>query len=1119
MKNLLKREKNQIELMDDWNFFCTGVFPLEKAIKENLDEEGRDFRDPEYVNDKFSRVILPHTFNDGDIFGTRIEDAGSAQKRCVAFYRKEVNLENVDGKVVLIEFEGVRQTCYLYVNGRLAGYSENGVAPFGMDITPYVHNGKNIFAIATDNTSTRNAQVCIAETPNTRHIKDQKEVCDVEPGSYLVPLEADVPEDLRGVGFEWNCNDFNPVLGGITRPVRLYIKEKVYLTLPLYSNIRTYGTYIYADNFDFDAETADIHVDAEVKNVSGKEKALFTEIIVSPVGDTIGEAFKFLSEKFVIKSVEAKYEKTIVPADAYKKEICKNGKVHFVPETEDKVKRLETYTAASGVIAAKTHANVKFWSIDAPHLYEVRVLLKDETGKISDETRIITGFRHVAYDKDRGIVINGHARWLTGYAGRATNEWAAIGIAPDWLKSMDARLIRESGSNHIRIMHVAGSRQDIMSYDRYGIIATQPAGDKEAEKFNREWKQRVELMRDVIIAFRNHPSIVFWEAGNNSINYAHMKEMLEVKRMLDPHGMRFMGCRTINTEDVLSVSEYVGTMLNRHAARFLAEHGPITETEYSREEAPKRVWDDFTPPDYDYRNLWIGKGGKKEKGKDFYDLTMEDLIIAEAAGYKEFFNDRIGGASHKDLYSAAAGLCWTDSAQHGRQSYSENARMSGRVDAGRLKKQNFWAYRVMQSEEPEIMIVGHWNYPEFTDDTYWYNEKKFDGHVWAETGARVRRDPFHKTVYIVGSYKIKEVRLYKVNALTDGAEEKVLLGTCEKPIETFIFKVDNVDVTAGAKGNNYLYAEGIGFDGKVCARHRIYRAGAEERIIMEIHTSPVGFIADGRDIMYIDLKVVDKDNRTCVLSDKKIEFTCTGPAEFLGGYNSGRFDGYGHNDSVVHKPYIYAECGEARVFLRSMCEVGDVCVTAKMNACGRTLTASASVRSVPKIDTEYLCMPVIYGDCDDEKANRPDSFMSIPEADKLKYEPEDKDYCKILVCGQEPDTRGVRSVNKRGSVWGAVQCILDRMMGKWKGLFTYEYDREKERLTLYSGGHMVIAESHRTHLLVDGSESLMDGEPYVTPEGIFVMEVNAIVPYIAKTTCQYDDKVGVLRIEMTEQQE
>ena len=103
-------------------------------------------------------------------------------------------------------------------------------------------------------------------------------------------------------------------------------------------------------------------------------------------------------------------------------------------------------------------------------------------------------------------------------------------------------------------------------------------------------------MRDIIIYFRNSPSIVFWEAGNNSIGKEHMREMRLLKEKLDPHGGRYMGCRTINTQEVISEAEYAGTMLNRHAATFIAGQVPITETEYLREESPRRVWDDFTPP-------------------------------------------------------------------------------------------------------------------------------------------------------------------------------------------------------------------------------------------------------------------------------------------------------------------------------------------------------------------------------------------------------------------------------------------------------------------------------------------------------------------------------------------
>ena len=60
----------------------------------------------------------------------------------------------------------------------------------------------------------------------------------------------------------------------------------------------------------------------------------------------------------------------------------------------------------------------------------------------------------------------------------------------------------------------------------------------------------------------------------------------------------------------------------------------------------------------------------------------------------------------------------------------------------------------------------------------------------------------------------------------------------------------------------------------------------------------------------------------------------------------------------------------------------------------------------------------------------------------------------------------------------------------------------------------VIAQMGKTHLTVDGQESLMDGQPYQTPEGILVMEINAIAPYVQGASAQYDDRIGALRITL-----
>src|SRR5690625_7431131 len=105
-----------------------------------------------------------------------------------------------------------------------------------------------------------------------------------------------------------------------------------------------------------------------------------------------------------------------------------------------------------------------------------------------------------------------------------------------------------------------------------------------------------------------------------------------------------MGFSSLKTGVVLSEEEYISTILKRHERHYQSVKMPVLETEYLREEATRRVWDDFTPPEFDYDNLWLGHGGRKQVGGDCLDLTSEDFAFLAETGYEEFFNDRIGGA-------------------------------------------------------------------------------------------------------------------------------------------------------------------------------------------------------------------------------------------------------------------------------------------------------------------------------------------------------------------------------------------------------------------------------------------------------------------------------------------
>lgn len=1073
-----------------WKFKLVEKFPLMSVLEDTRDSSGHYFYEQDYNEDDWKDVSLPHTFND-DIFVNRIEDAGSGQRRCFGLYRKWIEpVDKLQLRTVFLEFEGVRQTAYVYVNGHLAGYLESGVQPFGLNISAYLYEDRdNLIAIATDNTCTRNIDWISAETPNYE---------GAVPGTFVSPQnpEGIIPAGCqKGINYFWNCNDFNPTVGGLTRNIRLHVKPKCYLTLPLYSNLKTMGTYVYADEFNTKTGAMRLNVEAGVINDLGEAKNLSIEVLLLDEENNLvaPRENRVFSETIVSgKAEKTPVFKTIIPKEAYIK--TQEG---FKEAAEDSY-ALETEILEDAVLKHSLRFdNIKLWSISQPALYTVWVKLY-VNGEEWDSVKIQTGFRKVTYDGENGLRINDEKVWLRGYAQRATNEWAAIGCAPDWLKDYDAMLIRESNANHIRFMHVAGSPADIRAYDRYGVVCTQPAGDKERENFNRQWMQRLEAMRDITIYFRNSPSILFWEAGNNSINALHMRQMRRIKEKFDPNGGRFAGCRTINTDDVLSEAEYVGTMLNRHAASFMAKTMPITETEYLRDESPRRVWDDYTPPDYDYDNRYVGPGGKKIKGTDTYDLTAEDFAKVSAAGYKEFFNDRMGGASGRNLYTATAALCWTDSCQHGRQSYSENARMSGRVDAVRVKKQSFDVFRVMQSQTPKILILGHFNYPKKTKDNYKYALKSFNGTFYEPNGEFAYRDPQDKTVYVIGSYQIAAVSLY-INGIKRGY--------CDKPDNTFIFAFEHIDITE----QGTISAIGYDYEGREAAHYSIETAGEPAEIELKLNCSEAGFVADGQDIAYVDVRVVDKEGRTCPICYDRIDFSLEGNAEFLGGYNSGKFlSPEGVDNSVIHKPYVFAECGTNRVFIRAGHNSSKLKLTAGMYE-GKIKTTIHFESLDFKEESISENRPARHGDSARALLKETGGYIDpIPMADAVKYVKKDKVTCKVLVNGQEPNTYGNLSIVMNDSVFSPVVPIFEAMHRGRPEAFDMTY--EDGTLTISSKGHTVVARVGYTHMKVDDGEILMGGQPFINENGFFMMEINAIAGYIDGVSSYYDDKIEVYRI-------
>ena len=168
------------------------------------------------------------------------------------------------------------------------------------------------------------------------------------------------------------------------------------------------------------------------------------------------------------------------------------------------------------------------------------------------------------------------------------------------------------------------------------------------------------------------------------------------------------------------------------------DRAPIIETEDFREEAARRFWDDFSPPHF----------GFKPGPDDTYPWNSESFCLAAAERYHAYTINQISNPDPAhSKWSGYASIYWSDSNADGRQDSSEVCRVSGKVDSVRLPKEAYYVYRVMQSDQPDIHIIGHWNYPSNTVKTVYVAASRCDpvelfvnGRSWAQHASRQTAD-------------------------------------------------------------------------------------------------------------------------------------------------------------------------------------------------------------------------------------------------------------------------------------------------------------------------------------------------------------------------------------------
>ncbi len=249
-----------------------------------------------------------------------------------------------------------------------------------------------------------------------------------------------------------------------------------------------------------------------------------------------------------------------------------------------------------GTTADISVPNARLWSNQDPYRYTLRCEL---TG--GDVQEVKFGIRKAAFRLD-GFYLNDKKTFLRGLNRHQCYPYMGY-AAPEALQREDARILKEElGCIAVRTSHYPQSQYFIDECDKLGLLVFteipgwQHIGDK-------AWQdQAVENVKEMVLQYRNHPSIVLWgvrinESGDNDAFYTRTNA---VCHQLDP-SRPTSGVRCIDKssllEDVYSRNDFSHTGSNpgvrpkRHITSDMSK--PYMVTEHTGHMFPTKSYDNW----------------------------------------------------------------------------------------------------------------------------------------------------------------------------------------------------------------------------------------------------------------------------------------------------------------------------------------------------------------------------------------------------------------------------------------------------------------------------------------------------------------------------------------------
>ena len=542
------------------------------------------------------------------------------------------------------------------------------------------------------------------------------------------------------------------------------------------------------------------------------------------------------------------------------------------------------------------------WSPEMPALYSAETRLY-EGDKLKDIYTTPFGIRSIEIIPDKGFFLNGKRTVFKGVCNH--HDLGPLGAAVnDAAIRRQIRILKDMGCNAIRTSHNMPAPELIRACDEMGMMIMAESFDewnvaKCKNGYNLlfdEWAEKdlVNLLHN----FRNNPSVVMWCIGNEVPNQWNEGDCKIAKWLQD------ICHREDPTRPVTQGMDAPDAVVNNNFAAVMDVAGfnyrPHKYPENYKKLPQQIILGSETASTVSSRGVYKFPVVRQAMKK--YDDHQSSSYDVEHCGWSNLPED--DWIWHEDNAWGIGEFVWTGFDYLGEPTpyytdWPSHSSLFGIIDLAGLPKDRYYLYRSHWNKDEETLhILPHWTWP------------GREGEV--------------TPIFVYTNYPSAEVF---INGKSQGKRTKDLTVTAEN-------SADSASIADFKRQKRYRlmwmdtkYEPGtvkvVAYNdkGEAVAEKEIHTAGKPDHI--ELVTDRNEIKADGKDLSFVTVRVVDKEGNLCPDAQHLIKYSVKGAGTYRAGAN-----GDPTSLELFHVPQMKVFNGMMTAVVQSTDKPGEIILTA-----------------------------------------------------------------------------------------------------------------------------------------------------------------------------------------------